>query len=383
MKINVFIGFDTRSDGQMLAYEVCKKSILKNTKYPEKVFVQPLILKNFIEEGIYYREDDKLASTEFTYTRFLTPYLSEYKNFSVFCDSDFLWECDIYKEFLPYMINMYKTNKAVYCVKHDYEIKSDLKMNNLPQTSYPRKNWSSLIIFNCSHSQVKNLTLENVNTQSPKWLHRFEWCEDEYIGELPHTYNYLVGVYDDEKKPKVIHYTDGGPWHYLYQETEFAENWCEYLDEEQNSRLEIELKRQKLELDKEGIEKGKEELDEKINEEMEKLDSDNLENNIRKKDIKLYRKKIKLNENNNKNEELVNLDIKKYFKDELNEGNLKKDDYMKNKIKKELFEYIENLFEENYENIDLDNLYNIIHTINNKYSVVKYKNFLKNILNRK
>ena len=163
---------------------------------------------------------------------------------AVFCDSDFLWQCDIAKELAPYFEQMKRENLGVMCVKHNHVPKQDTKMDGRGQYTYPRKNWSSMMIFNCDHSDVQNLTVENVNTQSPAWLHRMHWCQDENIGGLPHDFNYLVGVYDDVENPHVLHYTDGGPWHYLYRAAEFTENWLPYLDETQKTRLETELKRQ-------------------------------------------------------------------------------------------------------------------------------------------
>lgn len=246
MILNIYIGYDTTNDGQLLAYEICKKSILLNTKHPNKINIFPLIKKQLEEINIYYRKDDKLAATEFTYTRFLAPLLNNYKDFCLFCDSDFLWQCDIYEEFLPLII---ENKKAIYCVKHNYIPKEEKKMDGRIQSIYPRKNWSSLILFNCGHENVKNLTKENVNLKSPAWLHRMQWCDDDNIGELPHTYNYLVGVYKDILNPKAIHYTDGGPWHLLYKKCDFYENWLGYLDDQQLIRLKTELERQKINFD--------------------------------------------------------------------------------------------------------------------------------------
>lgn len=245
MNINIYIGYDTTNDGQLLAYEICKKSIETNTKFQKYIEVIPLIKKDLIEKGLYYRENDSLAATEFTYTRFLAPILNNYEGVCVFCDSDFIWECDIYEELMPYIEKMLTENKALCCVQHNHVPNSDVKMDGRAQTIYPRKNWTSLLIFNCAHKDVRNLTLEKVNSETGAWLHRLVWCQDENIMELPHTYNYLVGVYDDEINPKAIHYTDGGPWHLDYVNTEFVDKWIKYLDEDQKRRLVIELQRQK------------------------------------------------------------------------------------------------------------------------------------------
>lgn len=246
MQLNIYIGFDSRNDGQQLAFDICKKSILQNTIHQDKITINGLVLKELEEKG-FNREFDKLAATEFTYTRFMVPYLNNYQGIALFCDSDFLWECDVYQEMLPYIHNMLEKNASVCCVKHDYVEKNSLKMNNLYQSSYPRKNWSSLIIFNCSHNDCQNLTLENINQQTPAWLHRFGWAKDENMIEIPHTFNYLVEVYHDETHPKAIHYTNGGPWHYLYQKTEFYDKWLKYLDKNQLERLKKEIKRQEIE----------------------------------------------------------------------------------------------------------------------------------------
>lgn len=219
-----------------------------NTKDGDKIEVTGLNKSELEARGYYFRGDDKLASTEFTYTRFLSPALNDFTGLCVFCDSDFLWECDIYEELAPYFDKMVKDKLAISCVKHNYVPDSAMKMDGRIQTVYPRKNWSSLILFNCDHPEVHNLTIENVNRKDAGWLHRMQWCSDENIGELPHTYNYLVGVYHDNIDPKVIHYTDGGPWHYLYRYTEFAEKWLKYLTDDELVKLEHELQRQESSL---------------------------------------------------------------------------------------------------------------------------------------
>ena len=102
---------------------------------------------------------------------------------------------------------------------------------------YPKKNWSSLMIFNCEHSNVtKNLTLDVVNTQTPKWLHRMEWCDEKEILEIPKDYNYLVDYYTDGDI-KALHYTDGGPWHPGYENVTFGDRWLKYITEEEKNKM--------------------------------------------------------------------------------------------------------------------------------------------------
>lgn len=226
--IKIFVGYDGRQDysqalkaGDNPPYRVCKRSI---REYNNEVQIIPLKLSTLIELGVYYREVDPLASTEFTYSRFLVPFLSDYKGISIFCDSDFLWNCDV-KELLEY----YDESNAVSCVKHDYTPSENLKMDGLQQAAYPRKNWSSLMMFNCAHKDCRNLSVENVNTLSAKYLHRMEWTSDDAIGELPLTYNFLEGDYKPEGNHKVIHYTNGGPWHKTWNGS-YRDNWLKVFN---------------------------------------------------------------------------------------------------------------------------------------------------------
>ena len=226
-EINVYIGYDSRQDrppkyNKVInpCYQVCKSSIIKNSN---DVNVIPLKLNELIDEGIYYREVDPLASTEFTYSRFLVPYLNDFKGIAIFCDSDFLWQCDI-NDLLEY----YNHNNSVMCVQHDYTPKTDTKMDGVVQTSYPRKNWSSLMMFNCEHKDIRNLSVENINTKEAKYLHRMKWTDK--IGEIPMTYNWLEGDYPNNMHPKVIHFTNGGPWHETW-DGDYKENWLKVYNE--------------------------------------------------------------------------------------------------------------------------------------------------------
>ena len=235
MKINVYVGFDTRNYGQQMAYEGCKRSILANTQH--EVTVHQLNLKKFQKDGIYSRQEDPLAATEFTYTRFLVPYLNNYQGKAIFCDSDFIWNCDV-AEVLDYL----KEGQAVACVQHDYTPHSMIKMDGLQNPPYPRKNWSSLMVFNCEHPSTKKLTLDAVNSQSPAWLHRMTWASDDEIGSVPVTYNHLVGYYDEEN-PKVVHYTDGGPWHPGYEKVKFGELWRYFMSQYEQDKVQAEIEK--------------------------------------------------------------------------------------------------------------------------------------------
>jgi lipopolysaccharide biosynthesis glycosyltransferase len=218
--MKVFVGYDTRED---IAYQVCKHSIESKSKLAD---VRPLKQQELRDAGWYTRPIDKLASTEFTFTRFLIPELTNFKGWALFMDCDMILTTDI-KELFDQADPKY----AVMCVQHDYTPKEGTKMDGQKQTIYPRKNWSSVMLFNCAHPSNAALTMDFVNNPeiNGAYLHRFSWLKDEEIGELDHTWNYLVGVYDDIDKPNLIHYTEGGPWFENYRDCEFNELWKQEL----------------------------------------------------------------------------------------------------------------------------------------------------------
>ena len=232
---NIYIGFDSSNYGQEIAWEVCKRSILKNCSDCSKINIIKLNRKEMIDSDVFTRTDND-GATEFTYTRFFVPYLNKYSGYAIFVDSDFLFECDI----LELLSNYTSKENSVSCVKHSYvNCNNRVKMDSQPQEWYPRKNWSSLMIFNCEHPDIiENLTLDNSNTKSAKWLHRLEWTLDSCIMEIPKDYNYLVDYYSDGPI-KALHFTDGGPWHEKYQDVTYGNRWLEYITEEEKILIKI------------------------------------------------------------------------------------------------------------------------------------------------
>ena len=165
-----------------------------------------------------------LGSTEFSYTRFLVPYLSNYEGYSLYLDCDFIVDFDI-----SYLVEKYPLdNYTCRVVKHSYIPRNDKKFLKNDQIFYSRKNWSSFIIFN--NEKCKILTPEYVNSSSGIDLHQFSWVSDKDIGSLPKSYNYLVGENNDFilDKPKAIHFTNGGPWFEEYSECDFSKLWFFY-----------------------------------------------------------------------------------------------------------------------------------------------------------
>jgi lipopolysaccharide biosynthesis glycosyltransferase len=215
--LRVFIGWDSRED---IAYQVAKKSLELYSSIP--LDIVPIKQNELREQNIYWRPVDALASTEFSLTRFLTPYLAGYSGWALFCDCDFLFRGDI-----AGLLDYADGAKACFVVPHDYRPTESVKMNNQPQHVYPRKNWSSFMFINCEHEQVKRLTPEIVNTATPAYLHRFEWLTDDVIGHLPIAYNYLEGWYtkSDCPNPVAVHMTRGGPWFKDWTHVEYGREW--------------------------------------------------------------------------------------------------------------------------------------------------------------
>lgn len=217
--MKVFIGYDPREE---VAYQVCRESLARQSS--TLLNIQPIKQSEMREKNFYWREKDALSSTEFSFTRFLVPYLAGYTGWAIFMDCDFLWRGDI-SEIEQYIDPAY----AACVVKHNYAPKETTKMDGQVQTQYPRKNWSSFVLWNCGHSETRNLSLRMVNEQSGLYLHRFNFLSDEFIGELPIKFNYLEGWYtkEDEPNPLGVHFTRGGPWFKDYVDVEYGDEWVE------------------------------------------------------------------------------------------------------------------------------------------------------------
>lgn len=218
----VFVGYDSRED---IAWQVCRHSLERHSE--SSIEVVPLRQDSLRELGIYSRPKDLGASTEFSLTRFLTPYFAGGSDWAIFCDCDFLFTTDVRTVF-----EGLDPNKAVYCVQHDYTPAHRVKMDGKAQTIYPRKNWSSFMIFNCRHPDVAALTPAVVNSATAAFLHRFEWVSDDSaIGALELDWNFLEGEYaKPERLPRAIHFTNGGPWFDEWKDCDFADLWNQERD---------------------------------------------------------------------------------------------------------------------------------------------------------
>ena len=210
--MKVFVGHEPR---EQAAYDVAVNSMLWRASGP--VDVTPLNRDRLERCGLLRRPTDLRGSmydltsnarcaTGFAISRFLTPILAQ-TGWALFIDCDVVFLDDVADLFA-----LADPSKAVQVVKHDAEHKTQWKMDNQRQTSYERKNWSSVMLFNCDHPANMGLTLEQINKRPGRDLHRFCWLDDSQIGALPAGWNWLVGVQPEPKLPKIAHYTLGGPW---------------------------------------------------------------------------------------------------------------------------------------------------------------------------
>ena len=211
--IKIVVGFDQR---ESIAYHVFIQSIIENSSLP--VLFVPLAIN--VLNG--YKETHTDKSNDFIYSRFLTPYLNNFNGWAIFADGDMICQADI-KE----LWDLRDESKALLVVKHDYQTKAHKKYLGNINENYPRKNWSSVILWNCAHPKHKILTPEFIASQTGKYLHRFSWLDDTDIGELPKEWNWLAIEYPENKNAKLIHYTLGTPCFKEYKNTEMADIWYE------------------------------------------------------------------------------------------------------------------------------------------------------------
>jgi len=224
-----WIGFDAREPD---AYDVCSFSCQRKSSIP--LHVRALRHKELRGKNIFRREwgvdpktgqmfdviDGRPFSTEFAFTRFLVPYLQDYRGWALFTDCDMLWMDDI-----GALVKEADDKYAAKVVKQIHIPSSMLKMDGQVQNPYPMKNWSSVILFNCGHPSNRALTPEYVNKSTGRDLHTFSWLKPQEIGDLPPGWNFLVGYTKRAIKPRLMHFTEGGPWFAHMREVPFGGWW--------------------------------------------------------------------------------------------------------------------------------------------------------------
>jgi len=213
--IRIFIGYDAT---QPVAWHVAAHSAIVRSSMP--VMVSPIILSHV--RKIHGRAREPKASTEFSITRFLVPWLCGYAGWAIFVDCDVLFRAD------PAELWALRDEKyAVQVVKHRHKPRESVKFLKHEQTTYPRKNWSSVMLFNCG--RCKKLSTGYVNSAGGLDLHGFSWLDDSEIGELNSEWNHLVGYDRPSETAKIIHYTLGGPWLAGFENVEHSRVWSKEL----------------------------------------------------------------------------------------------------------------------------------------------------------
>lgn len=212
MSINkVFIGYDDR---ETICYHTCCNSIIRQSTKP--ISITPLALNNLSN----YHETHNDGSNKFIYSRFLVPFLCNYKGWALFIDGDMILLDDISKLF-----DLKDSSKAVMVVKHNYKTKMPTKYLGAKNEDYPRKNWSSVILWNCEHPANQVINPEFIQLANGAQLHRFTWLNNNLIGELPIEWNWLPDELGENKNAKLLHYTLGAPCFIDFAETPMADKW--------------------------------------------------------------------------------------------------------------------------------------------------------------
>ena len=209
--LNIFVGFDQK---EAIAYHTFVQSIIENSSIP--LSITPLAENNLDD----YSEKHTDGTNKFTYSRFLVPYLMDFKGWAIFVDGDMICLSDLKK-----LKQYFNPNIAVNVVKHNYKTKHKTKYFGQKNEDYPRKNWSSVIVWNCQHPKNKILTPDFISHKEGSYLHRFSWLEDIEIGELPKTWNWLAIEYKEKKNLDLIHYTLGTPCFKEYSNKSLSEFW--------------------------------------------------------------------------------------------------------------------------------------------------------------
>jgi hypothetical protein len=216
--IRVFVGYDAR---EAVAFSVLAHSIHARASQP--VSVTPLRLSEL--KGIYTRPRNELQSTDFSFSRFLTPWLCDYQGWAIFMDCDMIALDDIAS-----LWGLADERFAVQVVKHHHVPKERTKFLGATQTRYEKKNWSSVMLMNCARCRA--LTPDYVNGATGLELHQFKWLgSDDLIGELPARWNHLVGYDAPRPDAAIVHFTIGGPYFAEYRDCEYASEWRRELDD--------------------------------------------------------------------------------------------------------------------------------------------------------
>jgi len=209
--IPIFIGYDPR---EAIAYHTCANSIIRHASKPVNLI--PLAL-NLLDD---YCETHTDGSNHFIYSRFLVPHLMEFSGHAIFIDGDMIVCSDIAE-----LWDLRNSYMDVQVVQHDYKTRMTTKYLGSKNEDYPRKNWSSVILWNCNSFPNRRLTPDYVATSTGAHLHRFAWIDDARIGALPPEWNWLPDEYGPNPAAKLLHYTLGTPCFHEFADTPQGDVW--------------------------------------------------------------------------------------------------------------------------------------------------------------
>ncbi len=224
--MKIYIGYDP---AEAEAYRVAEASLRRRSSIP--VDVTPLCADRLAACGLLRRPADARGgelydirsnasqATEFAISRFLVPMLAQ-TGWALFIDCDMVFLGDVAE-----LLELADPSKAVMVVKHKHAPTEAEKMCGKTQTTYPRKNWSSVMLFNCDHPANRRLSLDDVNHRPGRDLHAFYWLHDSEIGELPPAWNWLVNIQQKPSAPKLAHFSLGGPWFPEWAGAEHDDIW--------------------------------------------------------------------------------------------------------------------------------------------------------------
>jgi hypothetical protein len=184
--LRIFIGYDHR---QSVSFTTLAHSILARSSKP--VSITPLVINQLPIK--------RTGLTPFTFSRFLVPWLCNFKGYGLFLDADIILNDDISKLF-----DLADDRYHVFVAKNE-----------------KRFEWASVMLFNNEKCQF--LTPDFIETAHN--LHWISWCPDDKIGDLPPQWNHLVGYDSPNENPSLIHYTQGVPAFLETETCEHADKW--------------------------------------------------------------------------------------------------------------------------------------------------------------
>lgn len=226
--LRIFIGFDPN---EMRACTIAKQSLIRHAAAAHldidrvcrlslhRVYTRPTTT---MRNGQLFDEiSDAPMSTDHAIARFFIPFICDYQGWALFTDGDVLFRDDVGN-----LLALADQRCAIQVVHHPPQLEERQKKDGHIQQAYPRKNWSSVMLWNCGHAANRRLTVDVLNSWPGRDLHAFKWLDDDaLLGELPARWNHLVGIHPPMPDPAVVHFTLGTPDLPGRADSPFAQEW--------------------------------------------------------------------------------------------------------------------------------------------------------------